>query len=426
MISYDFYEPSNKQEIKLEEHATLDEYLLFCKDNIFSEKEKVEEIIAEKRDQYQLLGQLLKQLLGSVGEKERKRYMKTSLKDFPLSWLKDHYSKGASKDSSNVFEIDEKLIEQVSKFSGLIEIEELKEGEKTPNILKALPTKDSIILLLEFTLKNPYFSKDDEDFYLIPNPVLKEKVFKVPMIKGSSWKGAIANAFKILINEESAKNKLIESYFRIFGAGSESIKYLEQYFNEVIKREGLSNKKNKEVRDKIVQLLLFELGVSLNEKEIKKIKNGNIIEVVSGWLSDKAQEYIDKSQIPFSCQTHKGGAIFYPTYFNKLSMEVINPHDRSKRAGTKPIFYEVVPKETKGILQIIYIPNVSFTDKDKLEDDIKNLDRSIEILANEGIGAKTKFSWGTFIIDQKWYRIKDNTQKIQFPEGWKEIDTRFI
>jgi len=360
------------------------------------------------------------------GEKDHKRYMNVALKDFPLNWLKDHYPKGASKDSSKVFEIDEKLIKQVSKFSGLIEIEKLKEVEKAPNILKALPTKDSIILLLEFTLKNPYFSKDDEDFYLIPNPVLKEKVFKVPMIRGSSWKGAIANAFKVLINEESAKNRLIESYFRIFGAGSESIKYLEQYFNEVIKREGLSNKKNKEVRDKIVQLLLFELGVSLNEKEIEKIKNGNIIEVVSGWLSDKAQEYIDKLQIPFSCQTHKGGAIFYPTYFNKLSLEVINPHDRSKRAGTKPIFYEVVPKETKGILQIIYIPNVSFTDKDKLEDDIKNLDRSIEILANEGIGAKTKFSWGTFIIDQKWYRTKDNTQKIEFPEGWKEIDTRFI
>jgi hypothetical protein len=35
MISSDFYEPSNKQKIKLEEHATLDEYILFCKDNIF-------------------------------------------------------------------------------------------------------------------------------------------------------------------------------------------------------------------------------------------------------------------------------------------------------------------------------------------------------------------------------------------------------
>ncbi|GIW56875.1 MAG: hypothetical protein KatS3mg082_3279 [Nitrospiraceae bacterium] len=40
---------------------------------------------------------------------------------------------------------------------------------------------------------------------------------------------------------------------------------------------------------------------------------------------------------------HQGALVFYPTWFDKIGFEVINPHDRSRRAGTQPIYYEVVP-----------------------------------------------------------------------------------
>lgn len=40
-----------------------------------------------------------------------------------------------------------------------------------------------------FILAKPYLSKDDEAFYICENPVKKDKVFKVPMVSGSTWKG---------------------------------------------------------------------------------------------------------------------------------------------------------------------------------------------------------------------------------------------
>src|SRR5690606_19923276 len=39
----------------------------------------------------------------------------------------------------------------------------------------------------------------------------------------------------------------------------------------------------------------------------------------------------------------RGALAFRPTWFDKVGFEVINPHNRAKKAGTKPILYEVVP-----------------------------------------------------------------------------------
>lgn len=39
----------------------------------------------------------------------------------------------------------------------------------------------------------------------------------------------------------------------------------------------------------------------------------------------------------------RGALAFYPTWFDKVRFEVINPHSRTTRAGTQPILYEVVP-----------------------------------------------------------------------------------
>jgi CRISPR-associated protein Cmr2 len=50
----------------------------------------------------------------------------------------------------------------------------------------------------------------------------------------------------------------------------------------------------------------------------------------------------------------RGALIFYPTWFSKVDFEVINPHKRKTRAGTQPIYYEVVPAGTKGSLRLLY------------------------------------------------------------------------
>jgi len=94
-------------------------------------------------------------------------------------------------------------------------------------------------------------------------------------------------------------------------------------------------------------------------------------------------------------------------------LEIINPHDRRKRAGTVPIHYEVVPKNTEGILQIVYIPFDGILKRDnelkeEVEQDLDWLCKAIEILSDEGIGAKTKLGWGRFRVLEKIYCINSN------------------
>jgi CRISPR-associated protein Cmr2 len=53
----------------------------------------------------------------------------------------------------------------------------------------------SFMFSIPFKLNKPYISKDEENFYLIDNPVRKEKLFGNPMIASTSWKGALRYAF---------------------------------------------------------------------------------------------------------------------------------------------------------------------------------------------------------------------------------------
>ncbi len=52
----------------------------------------------------------------------------------------------------------------------------------------------------------------------------------------------------------------------------------------------------------------------------------------------------------------RGALVFYPTWFDRVGFEVINPHSREKRAGREPITYEVVPPDTEGALRLLYAP----------------------------------------------------------------------
>ncbi len=271
------------------------------------------------------------------------------------------------------------------------------------NYINNLP-KYSFAIWFKFKLKAPYFSKDDDEFYIIQNPILKETNFKVPMIRGSGWKGALASAFRDLISEEGLENrkKKIESFLRIFGAGSESIKAIERY----MLGKGSSLEKAKE---KLIEFLLFELGLEIDRNLINRVdkisSKSELLEIIKDNLSKKLEE--NQKNLHLEFQTHKGWAIFYPTYFDRLSLEIINPHDRRKRAGKNPIHYEVVPAETEGIFQLIYIPFDGIvkddeTLKKEVKEDLNNLCGAIEILSDKGIGAKTKLGWGRFeILDKR-------------------------
>ncbi|MFN3742950.1 MAG: RAMP superfamily CRISPR-associated protein [Anaerolineales bacterium] len=111
---------------------------------------------------------------------------------------------------------------------------------------------------------------------------------------------------------------------------------------------------------------------------------------------------------------HQGALVFYPTWFNKIGFEVINPHSRERRAGTRPIYYEVVPgrrpKQSnpeeleeggKGTLWLLYAPWPGMKPLADPKDFLPKLLEAIEmLLTTYGISAKRTVGWGTAKITQ--------------------------
>ena len=181
----------------------------------------------------------------------------------------------------------------------------------------------SFFLQFAFTLATPYISKDDEEFYICDSPIKKDKVFKVPMVSGSTWKGNMrwtARQRKKLNPDKSDDDKVL---IRLFG----------------------------------------------NEK---------------------------KEERAFC----RGKLSFYPTFFDKISLEVINPHDRKTKAGTVPIYIESVPDGAKGTFSLLYVPfdllgKPSEKVKQQLTEDINLVCDSLEeMMLTYGFSAKKSCGFG--------------------------------
>ena len=155
----------------------------------------------------------------------------------------------------------------------LTEMDNLKLCE--PHIDLQLFPVGSWHLQIDFTLAKPYLSKDDEAFYIIDNPVKKEKVFRVPYVSPATWKGNLREALRLGLDWQ-------------------------------------------------------------DEDETMR------------WLMGNER----KSEENFRA----GRLHFFPTYFDRLDLEVINPHDRTTGAGKMPIYLEVVPAKSKGIFHLLYVP----------------------------------------------------------------------
>jgi CRISPR-associated protein Cmr2 len=111
----------------------------------------------------------------------------------------------------------------------------------------------------------------------------------------------------------------------------------------------------------------------------------------------------------------RGALAFYPTWFDKISFEVINPHSRKTRAGTQPIYYEVVPAGTEGTLRLLYAPLPSAAARDKVTPGkaIERLLESVEVLLTTyGMSAKRTAGWGTASVSQ-WTAYRRGQTPIQ-------------
>ncbi|MGC1119758.1 MAG: RAMP superfamily CRISPR-associated protein [Candidatus Methanofastidiosia archaeon] len=150
----------------------------------------------------------------------------------------------------------------------------------------------------------------------------KEKIFKLPYISGSQWKGNLRSAIREMKNIKKWEDE-DEQMRRMFG----------------------------------------------NTKDEKENKN-----------------------------LLQGALRLYPTFFDRISLEVINPHDRETGTGKNPIFLETVPKGTDGRFQLFYFPMNHKGD----ENDISDVIDDFGVLAEEickmmtlyGFGAKVSSGFG--------------------------------
>ncbi len=239
-----------------------------------------------------------------------------------------------------------------------------------------LLSSDWLAFQVDFELLTPWYSKDDRLFHVMDNPVRKDRIFGVPFMAASSWKGMLRWACRMQ-------------------AGLRE--HLEQH-------------------------------------------NGKL----DGWQDPNWILHLFGNEKGKGEDFHRGALVFYPTWFDKIDFEVINPHSRERRAGTKPIYYEVVPGRTiqvkkkpdgaeekeevegaRGTLSLLYAPWPGIKSHPKPEDVLPKLLESIEaLLTTYGISAKRTVGWGTASITewkvyQKRYAEPLKATREEF-EKWKD------
>jgi len=187
--------------------------------------------------------------------------------------------------------------------------------------LSALPP-GSWFLQFTFTLAKPWISKDDDPFYVAEsvNPVRKDKVFKVPMMSAASWKG--------LLRWTAMHTRL--------ALQKDTLKFAQERF---------------------VQTLLFG-----DEKGEEPGETKDFAAHLDALKPEARQEYERLLRAYYELKSddplphHSGRLMFYPTFFDLIDVEVINPHSRKTRAGTHPIYLECVPQGAQGTFSLLYVP----------------------------------------------------------------------
>lgn len=233
--------------------------------------------------------------------------------------------------------------------------------------LRALPY-GSWAMQFTFTLYKPYLSRDDTQFYILDNPVKKEKIFQVPMMAASSWKGALRST---LMHTRLALKK-------------------DELDNEALARERLA------------QTLLFgdEKGEEPGQnREMAKFVDALKPEEARTIYEELARAYFDvASDKPLP--HHAGRLRCYPTYFDRLGLEVINPHSREASAGEQPIYFECVPAGAQGVFTLLYVPfdligQPEDAVRSQVAADAQRLAQGLQAMfCTYGFGAKTSSGYG--------------------------------
>ncbi|MBO9314106.1 MAG: hypothetical protein J7465_18080, partial [Chloroflexus sp.] len=109
-----------------------------------------------------------------------------------------------------------------------------------------------------------------------------------------------------------------------------------------------------------------------------------------------------------------GSVQFFPTFFDRLSLKVINPHNREKGVGARgPILLECVPAGAQGELILLYVPTGTAVDVQQSADDLVVVAQGIQaMLSTYGFGAKTSSGFGIASDDLVDGEIRIATQTL--------------
>ncbi|RLE44871.1 CRISPR-associated protein [Candidatus Woesearchaeota archaeon] len=240
-------------------------------------------------------------------------------------------------------------------------------GINSPVDLSSLP-KGSWVFEFPITLTKPFISIDDIPFYIIENPVRKDRVFGVPFISAMAWKGNLRWTMVKVFLEPAANNP-----------------------------------------DKFAQIRFRYTLLFGTEKGWGETKSWT--EYLNGLCPDAKEKYESTLKEKFNRKNAKdvhiqGMLYFYPTFWDKIDMFVINPHDRKTKTGKNPLYFEGAPAGAKGVFRLVYVPLYWFglpenELKKKVIKDLKDVITGMrEMMLTYGFSAKKSSGFG--VIEDEW------------------------
>ncbi len=253
--------------------------------------------------------------------------------------------------------------------------------------ISVLP-KGSWAIEFPITLAKPFISRDDVPLYIIENPVRKDRVFGVPFTSAMAWKGNLRwTMMKVHMEPNyNAPDKFAEIRFQhtlLFGT--------EKGMEE--KPTGWTD-------------YLDRLCPQGSEKYREKIK-----------------ETFGKEDVP----NLAGMLHFYPTFWDRIDLEVINPHDRKTKTGKNPIYFEVVPVGAKGFFRLIYVPFYHLglqSDEEIKKVALENLKNVIEglkaMMLTYGFSAKKSVGYG--IVKEQWDKESSKLMVEEFANKFGDFE----
>ena len=131
----------------------------------------------------------------------------------------------------------------------------------------------------------------------------------------------------------------------------------------------------------------------------------------------------------------QGRLHFFPSFFDKVDYEIINPHDRKTRTGTVPILIESIPSGSNSKFSLLYVP-FDLIGKEK-EESVKQMLEDLKVIAKGivamftvyGFGAKTSSGYGIAsnnVKNGKVYtdmsvKIEQENKAMKLPENFLQF-----